>query len=237
MKLSGRLRFALAAALIVFTACLLRGRSEIVPHTVACASGLEKMKDRTGTETTPQRLPLSCFPAQLLGWDSTLIELDPKTLEVLGPGDFMERIYGDPEKKLPYIDLFLAYFPSQRTGDTIHSPQHCLPGAGWNPEESVRVTLSPPGQEPFPANRYVISKGDQRRLVLYWFWAHDRGVASEYWAKYHLVKDAIRMNRSDGSLVRFVTPLLPGESPAAAQQRIMPFTSTVMPLLDSYIPR
>ena len=217
MKSLGALRFAFATALIAATAILLQARGR--------------------TEITPQRLPLSSFPAQLGHWDSTEITLDPQTLEVLGRGDFMERIYRDPEAKRPYIDLFLAYFPSQRTGDTIHSPQHCLPGAGWNPEESVRVTLSLPGHEPFPANRYVISKADQRRLVLYWFWAHDRGVASEYWAKFYLVKDAIRMNRSDGSLVRFVTPMFPGESPDAAQQRIMPFTSTVMPLLDNYIPR
>jgi EpsI family protein len=112
-----------------------------------------------------------------------------------------------------------------------------LPGSGWNPDENVRVTLSLPGHNPFPANRYVISKGDQRRLVLYWFWAHDRGVASEYWAKFYLVKDAIRMNRSDGSLVRFVTPMFSGETPEAAQKRILPFTSAVVPLLDDYIPR
>jgi EpsI family protein len=217
MKPTGVLRFALAAALIALTAILLQARSR--------------------TEIIPQHLPLSSFPAQLANWDSTEFVQDQKTLEVLGPGDFLERVYQDPAKKLPYVDLFLAYFPSQRTGETPHSPQHCLPGAGWNPDENVRVTLSLHGHSPFPANRYVISKGDQRRLVLYWFWAHDRGVASEYWAKFYLVKDAIRMNRSDGSLVRFVTPMFPGETPDAAQQRILPFYSAVVPLLDDYIPR
>ena len=97
--------------------------------------------------------------------------------------------------------------------------------------------MSLPGHAPFPANRYVISKGDARRLVLYWYWAHDRGVASEYWAKFYLVKDAIRMNRSDGALVRFVTPMLPGETPDAAEQRLLLFASDVVPLLDDYIPR
>jgi EpsI family protein len=210
-------RFALAIALIAMTAVFLQARGR--------------------TEVIPSHLPLSSFPAQLANWDSNEIVQDKQTLEVLGPGDFMERVYQDPNAKLPYVDLFLAYFPSQRAGETPHSPQHCLPGAGWNPEENVRVTLSLPGHAPFPANRYVISKGDQRRLVLYWFWAHDRGVASEYWAKLYLVKDAIGMNRSDGSLVRFVTPLLPGETPDAAQERILPFTSAVVPMLDNYIPR
>jgi EpsI family protein len=217
MKLSGVLRFALAAALIALTAILLQARRR--------------------TEIIPQRLPLSSFPAQLANWDSTEIAQDKRTLEVLGQGDFLERVYQDPKGKSPYVDLFLAYFPSQRTGETPHSPQHCLPGAGWNPDENVRVTLAVPGHAPFPANRYVISKGGDRRLVLYWFWAHDRGVASEYWAKFYLVKDAIGMNRSDGSLVRFVTPMFPGETPEAAQQRLLLFTSAVVPLLDDYIPR
>jgi len=217
MKVSGALRFALAVALIAVTAMLLQARGR--------------------TEYIPQRLPLASFPAELSHWDSTEIVQDKQILEILGPGDFMERIYEDPDGKLPYVDLFLAYFPSQRAGETPHSPQHCLPGAGWNPDENVRVMLSLPSHAPFPANRYVISKGDQRRLVLYWFWAHGRGVASEYWAKFYLVKDAIRMNRSDGSLVRFVTPMFPGETPDAAQQRILPFTSAVVPLLNDYIPR
>jgi exosortase D (VPLPA-CTERM-specific) len=216
-KRSGGLRLGLAVGLIALTAILL--------HT------------RSSTEIIPSRLPLSSFPVQLGNWSGRDIPLDQDTLEVLGPGDFLLRGYRDPDGDLPYVDLFLAYFPSQRTGDTIHSPKHCLPGAGWIPEENDRVTLSLPGHSPFPANRYVISKAGAHKLVLYWYWAHDRGVASEYWAKFYLVKDAIRMNRSDGALVRITTDMLPGESPDAAEQRLLPFTSTVFPLLDDYIPR
>jgi len=218
MRPSSSLRFALAATLIAATAILLQARSR--------------------TETVPQHSPLASFPTRLANWNSTEISIDKETREVLGTsGDFLERIYQDPQRKLPDVDIFLAYFPSQRAGETPHSPQHCLPGSGWNPEENTRITLSLPGHDPFPANRYVISKADDRRLVLYWFWAHDRGVASEYWAKFYLVKDAITMNRSDGSLVRLVTPMFPGESADAAQQRIYPFTSALVPLLDNYIPK
>src|SRR5271165_1813028 len=66
------------------------------------------------------------------------------------------------------------------------SPKHCLPGAGWHPTESSRISISLPGIAPFEANRYVIAKGDERELVLYWYWAHDRALASEYWAKFYL---------------------------------------------------
>jgi EpsI family protein len=219
MKPAAAMRFALASCLIAVTAVLLQARGRI--------------------ETIAPRPPLSSFPARLAEWSGTDAQLDPETLRVLGPGDFLLRGYSDSDAKadLPYVDLFLAYFPSQRTGDTIHSPKNCLPGAGWTPEENTRVALSLPGHAAFPANRSVISRDGDRKLVLYWFWAHDRGVASEYWAKFYLIKDAIRMNRSDGALVRLTTDMLPGESPQNAQERLRPFTASLVPLLDTYIPR
>jgi EpsI family protein len=73
-------------------------------------------------------------------------------------------------------------------------------------------------------------------LVLYWYLAHNRSVASEYWARIYLVSDSIRMNRSDGSLIRLSTPMLPGESADVAMQRLMPFATQVVPLLNQYIP-
>jgi EpsI family protein len=208
------------------------------------------LQARTRGEIFPPRQPLSSFPDELTTqsssapenstpekWTSTDIAMDKDVLEILGPGDFLLRLYQDQTEPQPYVDLFIAYFRSQRAGDTIHSPQHCLPGAGWVPIENTPVTLAVPGHAPFPANRYVIAKGESKQLVLYWFWAHDRGVASEYWAKFYLVTDSIKMNRSDGSLVRFVTPMQPGESPDAAEQRITPFVAQVVPKLDNYIPR
>ena len=215
--MASSLRFMLAAALIVSAAIFLqaRGRNEVFPP----------------------RLPLQSFPMQLSNWTGTDVAIQKDVLEVLGPGDFLLRVYQNPAEKQPFVDLFIAYFPSQRTGDTIHSPKHCLPGAGWLPVESSRITLSLSGHSPFPANRYVIAKGDSRQLVLYWYWAHDRGVASEYWAKFYLVADSMRMNRSDGALVRITTPMYSGETAEAAQQRLLPFASDVAPLLDNYIPR
>jgi EpsI family protein len=216
VRISSTPRFIVAALLIAGAAILLQARAR--------------------SEVFPPRLPLKQFPAQLGGWTGTDVAIDPEVLNILGPGDFLLRIYQN-QQKTPYIDLFIAYFRSQRAGDTIHSPQHCLPGSGWAPIENKRITLTMPGQENFPANRYLIAKGDSRELVLYWFWAHNRGVASEYWAKFYLVTDSIKMNRSDGALVRITTPMYPGETADAAQQRILPFAGEVMPLLDSYIPR
>ena len=210
-------RFAVTAALLATSATFLqaRGHSEILPS----------------------REPLASLPQQLGEWTGTDVPMQQDVLDILGPGDFLQRYYENASTSQPFVDLFLAYFPSQRAGDTIHSPKHCLPGSGWLPTESGRVSISFPGRTPFEANRYVIAKGDERQLVLYWYWAHDRALASEYWAKFYLVADSIRLNRSDGSLVRVITPLLPGEGVEVAQQRLLSFAGNLVPRLDRYIPR
>lgn len=210
-------RFILAALLIGCTAIFLQARNR--------------------QETFPPRTPLGSFPAQIGAWTGTDETIDKDALEVLGNGEFLLRLYQNHEQPQPYVDLFIAYYRSQRAGETPHSPQHCLPGSGWAPVDNSRVTLSMPGHAPFPVNRYVIVKGDARQIVLYWFWAHNRGVASEYWTKFYLVADSIRMNRSDGSLIRITSPVKPGETIDAAQQRISPFVNSVLPMLDDYIPR
>ncbi len=188
------------------------------------------------SEVFPSRLPLKSFPLQMGTWKGNDIPIDKDVLEKLGPGDFLLRGYRSADQSQPSTDLFIAYFPSQRTGDTIHSPQNCLPGAGWIPIHADRTMLAVAGYRPFPVNRYVIAKEDSRQFVLYWYWAHDRGVASEYLAKFYLVADSIRMHRSDGALVRITTELLPGESASAAEHRIVPFAESVIPLLKIYIP-
>jgi EpsI family protein len=188
-------------------------------------------------ERVPNRMPLASFPKQLDAWNGTDISIDQNVLDVLGAGEFLLRIYRHQTIAQPYIDLFIAYFPTQRAGDTIHSPKNCLPGAGWRPVEASRIEIALPGHASFPANRYVIAKGQDRQLVLYWYWAHDRAVASEYWAKFYLVADSMRLNRSDGSMVRVTTPLRSDETPDEAQRRLLSFSGGVVPLLNQYVPR
>ena len=135
------------------------------------------------------------------------------------------------------INLFLPFFPSQSAGDTIHSPEHCLLGAGWFPISREIIQLPLRDGSSIPVNRFSVSKSGQRALVLYWFQAHGRVVASEWQAKYYLIADSIHMNRSDGAMVRLMILMPDGESPDAAQTRMMKFVSQFLPLLDDYIPR
>jgi EpsI family protein len=97
--------------------------------------------------------------------------------------------------------------------------------------------LNLPGKPPFQANRYLIALGQERQLVLYWYWAHERAVASEYWAKYYLVADSIRMRRSDGSLIRLTTKFMPGESMSSAEERLLALADNISPVIDKFVPR
>ena len=218
---AGSMRFGIAAVLMLATALVLQAHSR--------------------SEYFPPRASLASLPLQIDGWTGTDDALDQQTLDILGPGEFLMRDYYSASQTQPldqpWINLYIAYFPSQKAGDTIHSPNHCLPGAGWVPTSREVVQIARPDGSSFPVNRYVVSKSGDRQLVLYWFQAHGREVASEYWAKYYLVSDSVRMNRSDGALVRLMTPMLEGESADAAQARIMELGSQFIPLLDNYIPR
>jgi EpsI family protein len=214
---TGSLRFGISAMLMLATAIMLQAHSR--------------------SELFPPRAALDSLPSQIDGWTGTDSPLDQQTLDILGPGEFLVRDYENANQPQPGINLYIAYFPTQKTGDTIHSPNHCLPGAGWVPTSREIVRITRPDGSSFPVNRYVVSKSGERQLVLYWFQAHGRAVASDFWAKYYLVSDSVRMNRSDGGLVRLMTPMLNGESPDAAQARTTKLGSRLIPLLDSYIPR
>lgn len=186
-------------------------------------------------DVIPPSAPLPQFPFTVEGYTGRDIPIDQETLEVLGNGDFLSRIYTRPDSPLS-IGLFIAYFPSQRTGSTIHSPKHCLPGAGWYFESSKYVNLVDDGGKVHHVGEYVVSNGDQKQFVIYWYQAHGRSVASEYMAKFYLVADAMRTNRTDGSLIRVMSPVNPVQGTAAAQARVEAFTKRLMPLLPRFIP-
>lgn len=187
-------------------------------------------------ELLPDRQPLSAVPSQFDDWTGKDEPIDQDTLEILGHGEFLSRIYSNAKERQPDIDLFVAYYPTQRFGDTPHTPLHCLVGAGFTPVVREVVELEGP-HGLFPVNRWVAAHGDKRNLVLYWFQAHGRRTTSEYSAKYHLIMDAIRLHRSDGALIRLWTPMYKDESADAAQERMMGLAAHFLATIDQSIPR
>jgi EpsI family protein len=171
-------------------------------------------------ETPPKYTPLDGFPTQVGGW--RMIQqgvMEKEVTEVLRADDYVTRDYAASPTKV--ANLFVAFFRTQRAGQSPHSPKNCLPGAGWVWTISDTIPVNITGRaDPIEINRYIISKGEDRSVVLYWYQSRDRVVASEYRAAAFVAWDALRYNRSDTSLVRVVVPIVRGEQDAATRNGI-----------------
>jgi EpsI family protein len=205
-----------------------------LPALLVIAATAIAMHARNLAETVPHHRDFCLFPMVLGSWAGTDIPLSAEELSVLGTGDFLLRDY---QQSLVTVNLFLAYYPSQRSGDTIHSPQHCLPGSGWTALKSGQIQIQRFDGSSMTVNQYVVGNGADRALVLYWYQAHGRVISSEYRAKVFLVAGAIRMNRTDGALVRVLTSITNEEDEEKAEHRAVDFVRQIVPLLDSHIPR
>ena len=201
---------------------------------LATATGV--LYARPDIDKVPASEPVSQMPEQIGYWQGKDLPIDQAVLDILGKGDFLNRVYTSERPDLPVVGLFIGYFPTQRTGQTIHSPQHCLPGAGWTFESSKYTDLVVKDGHTFRVGEYVITNGEQKQFVLYWYQAHGRSVANEYASKFYLIADAMRMNRTDGALVRVITPIAANESTESARERAVAFTSLMAPQLHRFIP-
>jgi EpsI family protein len=136
------------------------------------------------------------------------------------------------------INLYVAYYQSQRKGESAHSPRTCIPGGGWEISSIRSIDVGDPSRaEPhLPVNRVIIQKNDEKQLVFYWFQQRGRLLTNEYSVKYYLFWDAATRNRTDGALVRMTSPVLAGESESKAEARLAAFTQEVYPTLTRFIP-
>jgi EpsI family protein len=210
------------------------GRVVVVLVGLLLAAGLAARADRS--EEAPLRSSFATFQMTIGEWQGIQQPaFSSDVLRVLGLNDYLTRIYAI---KLTGVDLYVGYWQSQRQGDAIHSPLNCLPGSGWEPVARSIVTL-PGFPEGATVNRVIIQNGIDRQLVLYWYQSHGRVVASEYWSKFYLAADAIRWNRTDGSIVRIVAPMARDDASAeqAADATATRFATVLLPALDGFLPR
>lgn len=184
---------------------------------------------------TPLAAPLARLPLVVDVWDGVdAPPLPPEVLAQLGADDYVNRVYvaaGEP------VSLYVGYYRSQREGDTIHSPQNCLPGAGWLPVAESRVAVPVTNRAaPITINRLLIQKGLDRQVVYYWYQSHGRVVASDYMSKAYLVYDALTRQRSDAAMVRVISPVLPGEDAGEADRRAVRFIGAAFPQVEQLLP-
>ncbi len=182
---------------------------------------------------TELKRPLQTFPLEIADWHGFDQPLTDRITAAAGVDSYISRFYFEPGGDS--VGLYVGYYKSQQTGDTIHSPKNCLPGTGWQPLQASEITLRVPDGRAYPANLYIVENEREKLLVLYWYQSHGRIISSEYSAKVYMVIDAIRLNRTDATLVRVTTKL--GRDEDKARQLAVSFAEQVIPRLDQIIPK
>jgi EpsI family protein len=187
--------------------------------------------------------PLSELPAALDSRNAIDVPIDPEALAILGKGDFLNRVYVVPDdvptptlSDRVRLELYIAYFPTQRTGQSIHSPQNCLPGAGWTFQSSGITEFTDATGKTYRVGEYLITNGSTTEEALYWYQMQGRSIASDYKAKLYTLAESIRYGRTDAALVRIITPVIPGEDTLEAHNRLVGFARQLTPLLPAYVP-
>ena len=186
----------------------------------------------------PDRDKFALFPRRVGEWDSYTIPLEAATANVLGATDYINAIYTKPGEQDTYVNFFSAYYDKQTEGSGIHSPEVCLPVGGWEVYSIDPTPVSMPDTVygDFELNRAVIEKGLSRQLVYYWFEQRGERMTNDYLAKIDVVYDSLTIGRTDGAMVRFVTPINRNETEADADQRLQAFMAKLLPRLPRYIP-
>jgi len=177
--------------------------------------------------------PLRDLPYAIENWKGQEQALPEQIVQAVGVSDYTNRVYFQPTE--PWVQLYIGYYASQRTGETMHSPKNCLPGAGWEPISAGYATIPLTTARQIVVNDYIIQKDLNKEMVLYWYQGRGRVIASEYAGKFWTVTDAISRNRTDGALVRLITPVNDGE--ARARMRLISFAQSLFPNLDAIIPK
>jgi exosortase D (VPLPA-CTERM-specific) len=205
----------------------------LVGLTAAAGIGWAAAPPREAVEV--ERDPLSLFPTWIGDWQGQVQFLDRDIERVLNADDYFSGAFVSPDEAAS-VDLFIAWYAKQTEGSGIHSPEVCIPVGGWEVSEWRRTEVSVPGAEPFEANRAVIRRGLESQLVYYWFEQRGRRMTSDYAAKAATVLDGLTRGRTDGGLVRVITPIATHEAEADADARLTRFLAETIPLVPRFAP-
>ncbi|OPY74842.1 MAG: Transmembrane exosortase (Exosortase_EpsH) [Syntrophorhabdus sp. PtaU1.Bin058] len=187
-----------------------------------------------------QKIPIkksfNAFPLQVGGWSGTRENMDQVYLDALKFSDYVIVNYTNDKKQV--VNFYVAYYQDQRKGGSIHSPETCLPGSGWNFREAGKATVALGKGNPasMQVNRALMEKGGYRQLTYYWFPMRGRILTHLYQIKIYNFLDALTKQRTDGSLVRVITPVSQSEQLEDAEKRLRDFVCDIVPVLDGYLP-
>lgn len=216
-----------------FEAALARRHAVIVVGVLA-AAGLFVHTTPNDALLVPSREPLVGLPSRLPGWKAELRDLFEDSGVVSETDDY---VLADLRSETGgAVNLYIAYLNMQRDGHSWHSPRQCIPGGGWKIESHTIEKTETREGAPHPFNRLVIEYRGHRQLVYYWYDQRGRKMANEFFMKSMLLVDAVRLRRTDGAMIRVVTPITAGQTIEQADARILAFMSELEPHLPDFVP-
>ena len=187
-------------------------------------------------ENIPISKPLNQFPLTVDEWTGTWQSMEQKYIDALDLSDYMIIDYQDRIGR--DVNLYVAYYESQRKGESIHSPATCLTGSGWIFNKAGQITIPVPAREGsfMLVNRAFMQKTGHKQLVYYWFAQRGRILTNAYQLKIFTFWDALTKQRTDGALVRVITPVYESEQPEDAEARLQAFVNDIVPFIEEYVP-
>jgi len=187
-------------------------------------------------EKVPVSRPLAQVPLSMGEWIGDRKAMEQIFLDTLKLTDYSIVDYRDPKGK--EINVYVAYNDRQVKGESSHSPDSCLPGAGWEFHDSGTVVLPVAGGDgkPMRVKRALMEKSGVRQLAYYWFPQRGRILTNMFQLKAYAFWDALTRRRTDGALVRLITPVYETEQLSDAETRLQMFARDLVPVLDQFLP-
>ncbi len=177
----------------------------------------------------PLKQGLENFSMTIGAWQGRHVYIDPEMVAATKSSAHLNAEFTNPQEGT--VGLWIAYYETQKkAGAFVHSPKGCFIASGWEIQDT-HVTEIAAGK---PVNWMVTKYGDEKLLVYYWFLQRGRWLASETQNKLYMAYDGMLRRRTDGALIRLITPIR-GNLPAA-QQRLTSFAQALIPILPNYIP-
>jgi EpsI family protein len=202
----------------------------LLAATLIAAQGIEFR------EKIPLAKSFAEFPTLVGEWTGKRDVMEEKFVKELDLSDYVIVDYQNGGKG---VNFYTAYYESQRKGESIHSPETCLPGGGWEFKNAGAVTLplKTGNGEPMRVNRAFMEKGAYKQLSYFWFPQRDRVLTNAWEMKWYNFWDALTRQRTDGALVRLITPVYPNEDVPQAEARLTAFTREIVPVLNEFLPK
>ncbi len=186
-------------------------------------------------EKVPLKRSFDEFPLTIGEWTGTRQSMEQQFIDSLHFSEYIMVSYRNPKGR--EIDFYVAYYETQQKGETTHSPETCLPGSGWSFEESGMASIADGDVRTIKVNRAFMEKTGSRQLIYFWFPQRGRILTTLSQVKLYSFWDALTRQRTDGALVRMITPVLQGEQVQDAEVSLQRLTKQIVPILDQFIPR